>query len=135
MHSSMEYGIRNVQQKSIVENKHLLSGLFEFTKLLLKIEVICLFFQEFNKHDREPSKYIKQWTGVKPKTGASYTCDIGYERFMGPEVQFASSFFISSLTFSFVLIVAVQLFYHYFLLESFVSKYRQDTKVLELFWH
>ncbi|XP_078172344.1 actin-related protein 3 isoform X2 [Carex rostrata] len=41
--------------------------------------------KEFNKHDREPSKYIKQWTGVKPKTGASYTCDIGYERFMGPE--------------------------------------------------
>lgn len=42
--------------------------------------------QEFNKHDKEPAKYIKQWRGVKPKTGAPYSCDIGYERFLGPEV-------------------------------------------------
>jgi len=42
--------------------------------------------QEFNKHDKEPAKYIKQWKGVKPKTGAPYTCDVGYERFLGPEV-------------------------------------------------
>ncbi|XP_029122347.1 actin-related protein 3 isoform X2 [Elaeis guineensis] len=41
--------------------------------------------KEFNKHDKEPSKYIKRWTGVKPKTGAPYSCDIGYERFLGPE--------------------------------------------------
>jgi actin-related protein 3 len=41
---------------------------------------------EFNKHDREPSKYIKHWSGIKPKTGKKYTCDIGYERFLGPEV-------------------------------------------------
>ncbi|CAL9185939.1 unnamed protein product, partial [Musa hybrid cultivar] len=44
--------------------------------------------KEFNKHDRLPGKYTKQWTGVKPKTGASYTCDIGYERFLGPEIFF-----------------------------------------------
>ncbi|KAL5991116.1 Actin-related protein 3 [Asimina triloba] len=44
--------------------------------------------KEFGKHDREPSKYIKQWTGVKPKTGAPYSCDIGYERFLGPEIFF-----------------------------------------------
>lgn len=43
-------------------------------------------FQEYNKHDKEPAKYIKQWKGIKPKTGAPYTCDIGYERFLGPEV-------------------------------------------------
>lgn len=47
---------------------------------------VLLLFQEFNKHDKEPSKYIKHWTGTKPKTGARYTCDIGYERFLGPEV-------------------------------------------------
>ncbi|KAG9450882.1 hypothetical protein H6P81_010847 [Aristolochia fimbriata] len=47
----------------------------------------CLdIVKEFNNHDREPSKYIKQWTGIKPKTGAPYSCDIGYERFLGPEV-------------------------------------------------
>jgi len=44
------------------------------------------FSQEYNKHDKEPAKYIKQWRGVKPKTGAPYSCDIGYERFLGPEV-------------------------------------------------
>ncbi|KAK6930916.1 Actin family [Dillenia turbinata] len=41
--------------------------------------------KEYNKHDKEPSKYIKQWKGIKPKTGAPYSCDIGYERFLGPE--------------------------------------------------
>ncbi|KAL0372328.1 UNVERIFIED_CONTAM: Actin-related protein 3 [Sesamum calycinum] len=41
--------------------------------------------KEFNKHDKEPAKYIKQWRGTKPKTGAPYSCDVGYERFLGPE--------------------------------------------------
>lgn len=45
-----------------------------------------IWLQEFNKHDKEPAKFIKQWKGVKPKTGAPYTCDVGYERFLGPEV-------------------------------------------------
>ncbi|KAK4429738.1 Actin-related protein 3 [Sesamum alatum] len=44
--------------------------------------------KEFNKHDNEPAKYVKQWTGTKPKTGAPYSCDIGYERFLGPELFF-----------------------------------------------
>ncbi|XP_022876731.1 actin-related protein 3 [Olea europaea var. sylvestris] len=44
--------------------------------------------KEFNKHDKEPAKFIKQWRGTKPKTGAPYSCDIGYERFLGPEVFF-----------------------------------------------
>ncbi|RVW61671.1 Actin-related protein 3 [Vitis vinifera] len=42
--------------------------------------------KEFNKHDKEPGKYIKHWRGIKPKTGAPYSCDVGYERFLGPEV-------------------------------------------------
>lgn len=45
-----------------------------------------LQFQEFKKHDKKPDKYIKHWTAVKPKTGVPYTIDIGYERFLGPEV-------------------------------------------------
>ncbi|KAI3516162.1 hypothetical protein L1887_15073 [Cichorium endivia] len=44
--------------------------------------------KEFNKHDKEPAKYIKKWKGIKPKTGAPYSCDVGYERFLGPEVFF-----------------------------------------------
>lgn len=50
------------------------------------LTIKTILFQEYNKHDKEPAKYIKQWTGVKPKTGAQYSCDIGYERFLGPEV-------------------------------------------------
>ncbi|KQJ94937.1 hypothetical protein BRADI_3g14230v3 [Brachypodium distachyon] len=44
--------------------------------------------KEFKKHDSKPSKYIKQWSAVKPKTGVPYTIDIGYERFLGPEIFF-----------------------------------------------
>jgi hypothetical protein len=60
--------------------------------------------QEFNKHDKEPAKYIKHWRGIKPKTGAPYSCDIGYERFLGPEVSssFMSKIFVcaSNLAYS-----------------------------------
>lgn len=44
--------------------------------------------KEFKKHDSKPSKYIKQWSAIKPKTGVPYTVDIGYERFLGPEIFF-----------------------------------------------
>lgn len=54
--------------------------------------------KEFNKHDREPSKYIKHWTGIKPKTGAKYTCDIGYERFLGPEIFFNPEIYNNDFT-------------------------------------
>ncbi|KAF4404894.1 hypothetical protein G4B88_006280 [Cannabis sativa] len=54
--------------------------------------------KEFNKHDKEPSKYIKQWRGIKPKTGAPYSCDIGYERFLGPEVFFNPEIYSTEYT-------------------------------------
>ncbi|XP_042020684.1 actin-related protein 3-like [Salvia splendens] len=53
--------------------------------------------KEFNKHDKEPAKYVKQWSGTKPKTGAPYSCDIGYERFLGPEVFFNPEIYSSEL--------------------------------------
>lgn len=67
-------------------------------------------FQEFNKHDKEPSKYIKQWKGIKPKTGAPYTCDIGYERFLGPEVCSPSNYHsFSYLTWVFFFPISVDI--------------------------
>lgn len=54
--------------------------------------------KEFNKHDREPAKYTKRLTGIKPKTGAPYTCDIGYERFMGPEIFFHPEIYNNDFT-------------------------------------
>ncbi|CAL9152837.1 actin-related protein 3-like [Musa acuminata AAA Group] len=44
--------------------------------------------KEYSKYDKKPEKYIKQWTGVKPMTGVPFSFDIGYERFLGPEVFF-----------------------------------------------
>ncbi|KAF8775720.1 hypothetical protein HU200_004291 [Digitaria exilis] len=44
--------------------------------------------KEFKKHDKKPDKYIKHWSAIKPKTGVPYTIDIGYERFLGPEIFF-----------------------------------------------
>ncbi|KAM7487228.1 hypothetical protein LguiB_024712 [Lonicera macranthoides] len=54
--------------------------------------------KEFNKHDKKPDKYIKQWRGIKEKTRAPYTCDIGYERFLGPEVFFSPEICNSDFT-------------------------------------
>lgn len=54
--------------------------------------------KEFNKHDKDPKKYIKHWKGTKPKTGAPYTCDIGYERFLGPEVFFNPEIYRTDVT-------------------------------------
>ena len=56
-----------------------------------------IFSQEFNKHDKEPAKYIKHWRGIKPRTGAPYSCDIGYERFLGPEVWSMAAPYIFSI--------------------------------------
>ncbi|KAK3158372.1 hypothetical protein QOZ80_2AG0136270 [Eleusine coracana subsp. coracana] len=54
--------------------------------------------KEFNKHDREPSKYIKHWNGIKPKTGTKYSCDMGYERFLGPEIFFHPEIYNNDFT-------------------------------------
>ncbi|NP_001147653.2 Actin-related protein 3 [Zea mays] len=51
-------------------------------------QFVSQLLQEFKKHDRKPDKYIKHWSAVKPKTGVPYTIDIGYERFLGPEIFF-----------------------------------------------
>ena len=48
--------------------------------------LLSMWMQEFGKHDKEPAKYIKQWKGNNSKTGAPFSCDVGYERFLAPEV-------------------------------------------------
>ena len=54
--------------------------------------------QEFAKHDSQPDKYVKQYTGTNPRTGAAFTCDVGYERFLGPEVFFQPDIYSPTLT-------------------------------------
>lgn len=51
--------------------------------------------KEFGKHDKEPAKYVKQWKGNNSKTGAPFSCEIGYERFLAPEIE-ASAFLFKS---------------------------------------
>eukprot|EP00891_Asterochloris_glomerata_P001539 jgi/Astpho2/1539/Aster-05411 len=44
--------------------------------------------KEFDKHHQQPSKYVKLFKGFNKKTGTEFTCDVGYERFLGPEIFF-----------------------------------------------
>jgi len=48
--------------------------------------------KEFNKYDSEPDKYIKQYNGVNSITKKPFNVDVGYERFLGPEIFFHPEF-------------------------------------------
>ena len=49
--------------------------------------------KEFQKYDAEPTKYIKQFNGKHGRTGQPWTCDVAYERFLGPEIFFSPEIF------------------------------------------
>jgi len=51
--------------------------------------------KEFSKYDSEPSKWFKTYTGVNSITKKPYTVDVGYERFLGPEIFFNPEIFSS----------------------------------------
>lgn len=57
--------------------------------------------KEFSRYDAEPSKWIKQYEGIHSVTQRKYTVDVGYERFLAPEIFFnpeiASSDFLTPL--------------------------------------
>jgi len=57
--------------------------------------------KEFGKYDSEPSKWFKEYKGVDAITKKPYSVDVGYERFLGPEIFFnpeiASSDFLTPL--------------------------------------
>jgi actin-related protein 3 len=42
----------------------------------------------FQKFDEDRSKFIETYTGISKKTGKTYKCEVGYERFLAPEVWF-----------------------------------------------
>lgn len=54
--------------------------------------------KEYQKYDKTPDKFFKTYTGVKKATGQSWSCDVGYERFLGPEVFFNPEIFSSDFT-------------------------------------
>lgn len=44
--------------------------------------------KEFQKYDTDGSKWIKQYTGINAISKKEFTIDVGYERFLGPEIFF-----------------------------------------------
>jgi actin-related protein 3 len=44
--------------------------------------------KEFKKYDQEPQKWIKNETGYESVTKKPFKYDVGYERFLGPEIFF-----------------------------------------------
>jgi len=48
--------------------------------------------KEFSKYDSEPSKWIKQYDGMNSINKQPFSVDVGYERFLGPEIFFHPEF-------------------------------------------
>jgi actin-related protein 3 len=48
--------------------------------------------KEFSKYDTDPSKWIKSYEGQNHITKKKFSIDVGYERFLGPEIFFHPEF-------------------------------------------
>uniref|UniRef100_A0A8C7ZRX5 Actin related protein 3 n=1 Tax=Oryzias sinensis TaxID=183150 RepID=A0A8C7ZRX5_9TELE len=48
--------------------------------------------KEFSKYDTDSSKWLKQYTGINAISKKEFTIDVGYERFLGPEIFFHPEF-------------------------------------------
>lgn len=44
--------------------------------------------KEFAKYDLDPGKWTKQYTGINAINQKKFVVDVGYERFLGPEIFF-----------------------------------------------
>ncbi|XP_066092837.1 actin-related protein 3B isoform X3 [Saccopteryx bilineata] len=58
--------------------------------------------REFTKYDVDPRKWIKQYTGINAINQKKFIVDVGYERFLGPEIffhpEFANPDFMESIS-------------------------------------
>jgi actin-related protein 3 len=54
--------------------------------------------KEYNKYDQQPDKFFLQYEGADIKTKKPFTVDIGYERFLGPELFFNPEIFSSDFS-------------------------------------
>ena len=48
--------------------------------------------KEFAKYDSEPSKWVRTYEGMNSITRQQFNVDVGYERFLGPEIFFHPEF-------------------------------------------
>lgn len=44
--------------------------------------------KEFAKYDSDPDKWIRKYDGINSVTKHPFSIDVGYERFLGPEIFF-----------------------------------------------
>jgi len=51
--------------------------------------------KEFTKYDTNPGKWITKYEGVEPIQKKPFAADVGYERFLGPEIFFNPEIFSS----------------------------------------
>jgi len=51
--------------------------------------------KEYKKYDEAPDKFFKKYVGVESVTKKQYSFEVGYERFLGPEVFFNPEIFSS----------------------------------------
>lgn len=54
--------------------------------------------KEYAKYDSEPDGRFRQYKGMIEKTKKEYTIDVGYERFLAPEIFFSPEIFSSDWT-------------------------------------
>ncbi|GAA6072850.1 actin-related protein 3B isoform X1, partial [Tachysurus ichikawai] len=58
--------------------------------------------KEFTKYDTDPGKWIKKYKGINAITKNEFHIDVGYERFLGPEIffhpEFANPDFMDSIS-------------------------------------
>ena len=48
--------------------------------------------KEFNKYDTDPAKWIKKYDSINSVSKQPFSVDVGYERFLGPEIFFHPEF-------------------------------------------
>ena len=44
--------------------------------------------KEFAKYEKEPEKWMKKYEGINAINKQLFSVDVGYERFLGPEIFF-----------------------------------------------
>jgi len=44
--------------------------------------------KEFNKYDTDPAKWVKVFQSINSITKQEFNVDVGYERFLAPEIFF-----------------------------------------------
>ena len=54
--------------------------------------------KEFAKHDADPGKYIRSISGVRGSTNTAWSADVGYERFLAPEIFFQPEIYSSDFS-------------------------------------